>query len=38
MNEETVMTYPEARATKKKLFPEYDIDYLFMSERRKERS
>lgn len=33
VNEETVITFPEARATKKELFPEYDFDYLFTSDR-----
>ena len=32
INEETVMTYPEARTTKKELFPEYEFDYLFASD------
>lgn len=31
--EETPFTYPEARKTKMKLLPEYDIDYLFASDR-----
>ena len=33
VNEETVITYPEARTTKKELFPEYDLEYLFTSDR-----
>ncbi len=32
INEETVLTYPEAVKTKKELFPEYDPDYLFASD------
>ena len=33
VNEETVITYPEATTTKAELFPEYDFDYLFASDR-----
>ena len=33
INEETLLTYPEARKTKKELFPEYDFEYLFESTR-----
>lgn len=33
--EETALTYPEARTTKKELFPEYDYDYLFASDRQE---
>lgn len=33
VNEETVITYPEAKTTKKELFPEYDFDYLFASDK-----
>lgn len=32
VNEETVLTYPEAIKTKKELFPEYDLEYLFASD------
>lgn len=32
INEETALTYPEAIRTKKELFPEYDIEYLFTSD------
>lgn len=32
INEETLLTYPEARKTKKDLFPEYDFEYLFASD------
>lgn len=31
IREETPITYPEARKTKKELFPEYDSEYLFES-------
>lgn len=31
INEETAFTYPEVRATKKEVLPEYDPDYLFES-------
>lgn len=31
INEETPLTYPEARKTKMELLPEYDSDYLFES-------
>lgn len=33
MNEDTVITYPEAKTTKTELFPEYEFDYLFASDR-----
>lgn len=33
LNEETVITLPEAQTTKTELFPEYDFDYLFASDR-----
>lgn len=33
INEETPFTYPEAQKTKTELFPEYDIAYLFKSEK-----
>lgn len=33
VNEETVITYPEAKTTKSELFPEYDFDYLFASDK-----
>jgi len=33
INEETVITLPEAVMTKKELFPEYDFDYLFASDK-----
>lgn len=32
INGETALTYPEAIRTKKELFPEYDIEYLFTSD------
>ena len=32
INEETALTYPEAKQTKTELFPEYDFDYLFASD------
>lgn len=32
INEETPITYQEARKTKLNLFPEYDMDYLFRSD------
>ena len=33
VNEETVITYPEAETTKMELFPEYEFDYLFASDK-----
>jgi len=33
INEETTLTYPEARITKKELFPEYEFEYLFASDK-----
>lgn len=33
VNEETAITYPEAKTTKSELFPEYDFDYLFASDK-----
>lgn len=36
INEETPITYPEARITKRELFPEYDSDYLFASDKPEE--
>lgn len=33
INEETPITYQEARTTKRELFPEYDEEYLFASDR-----
>lgn len=33
LREETVITLPEAMTTKAELFPEYDFDYLFASDR-----
>ena len=35
VNEETALTYPEARTTKKELFPEYEYDYLFASDQQE---
>lgn len=32
IKEKTPFTYPEAIATKKELFPEYDLEYLFKSD------
>ncbi len=32
INEETDFTFPEAQKTKKELFPEYDLEYLFASD------
>lgn len=32
INEKTVLTYPEARITKRELFPEYEYEYLFASD------
>lgn len=32
INEETPVTYPEARKTKDELFPEYDLEYLLASD------
>ena len=37
VNEETVITYPEAETTKMELFPEYEFDYLFASDRGAQR-
>lgn len=31
IRERTPFTYPEAVTTKKELFPEYDLEYLFAS-------
>lgn len=33
INEETPFTYPEVQKTKKELFPEYDSEYLFASDK-----
>lgn len=33
LNEETCFTYPEASKTSKELFPEYNSDYLFASDK-----
>ena len=32
INEETFLTYPEAKKTKTELLPEYDFEYLFESD------
>lgn len=34
VNGKTDITLPEATVTKKELFPEYDFDYLFASDKR----
>lgn len=33
INEETSFTYPEVRTTKRDVLPEYDIEYLFKSDK-----
>lgn len=33
INEETDFSFPEAKKTKTELFPEYDITYLFKSDK-----
>ena len=36
INEETDFSFPEAKKTKTELFPEYDIAYLFKSDKKIE--